>query len=188
MYEDQMRQQNKKLQGLPRMDALAQGIVTNLKKLQDELHDFVSEPDLAQRLKLSEMKQEIAIMEQRIKAKDGYRYDRREGLIREIPEYLVMHVLTEDDVKDMIDSVITALEASQDSDILFLDLEGVDIGRNGTLDLMQMHVPASGTAYIIYIHQLLGKAFTTSGHHHAKTFKDLLESTTVRKGLLGRPL
>ena len=68
-------------------------------------------------------------------------------------------------------------EASQ---LLFVDLEGVNLGRVGTVAIMQMLVPPSPIVYLIDVHVLGAKAFEVTMDDNT-SLKSILESKSVFK-------
>lgn len=65
----------------------------------------------------------------------------------------------------------------------FLDLEGQNLGRNGTLDILQLYHRNSHTTYLIRVHKLGHDAFDTPGTETAMTLRDLLENVFIPKVL-----
>lgn len=63
---------------------------------------------------------------------------------------------------------------------LFLDLEGVDLGRNGTISIIQAFVQPLNHVYLIDIHVLGATAFSTPSST-GPTLKSILESADVPK-------
>lgn len=63
---------------------------------------------------------------------------------------------------------------------LYIDLEGENLSRHGTLDILQLHVLPSDRTYLIDIKVLHHNAFSTPGTC-GFTFKDLLESPDIPK-------
>ncbi|KAK4245446.1 ribonuclease H-like domain-containing protein [Corynascus novoguineensis] len=64
---------------------------------------------------------------------------------------------------------------------LYIDLEGVKLSRHGTISLLQIYVLPRRQAYLIDIHILGEKTFSTSSLTTGRTFKDILESSTIPK-------
>ena len=66
---------------------------------------------------------------------------------------------------------------------LYLDLEGVNLSRHGTISILQIHVSPIHQTYLIDIHTLASTAFTTPGATTTLTLKHILESPTTPKVL-----
>ena len=64
---------------------------------------------------------------------------------------------------------------------LFLDLEGVNLGRHGTLSIIQLFVHPLNHVYLIDIHVLGSTAFSTPSSTTGRTLKSILESADVPK-------
>ncbi|KAK4666161.1 hypothetical protein QC763_608330 [Podospora pseudopauciseta] len=64
---------------------------------------------------------------------------------------------------------------------LYIDLEGVNLSRHGTISILQIYVLPLRRAYLIDIHILGEKAFSTLSSTTGRTFKDILESETIPK-------
>jgi exonuclease 3'-5' domain-containing protein 1 len=63
---------------------------------------------------------------------------------------------------------------------LYVDLEGVQLSRKGTISILQILVLPTNDTHLIDIHVLQDKAFTTPGST-GLTLKDVLESSTIPK-------
>lgn len=66
---------------------------------------------------------------------------------------------------------------------LYLDLEGKDLGRDGTIEIIQVYVLPLQHTYLIDIHVLGTAAFTTPSATPSSTttLKDILESSSIPK-------
>lgn len=65
---------------------------------------------------------------------------------------------------------------------LYIDLEGINPSRDGSISILQLFVMPTRRTYLIDIHTLREKAFSTSGTKGC-TFKDILESYATPKVL-----
>jgi exonuclease 3'-5' domain-containing protein 1 len=63
---------------------------------------------------------------------------------------------------------------------LFLDLEGVQLSRHGSISILQVHICTDDRTYLIDIHTLGDKAFSTSGAG-GETLKGIQESEFIPK-------
>ncbi|KAI0391783.1 hypothetical protein F5Y17DRAFT_387930 [Xylariaceae sp. FL0594] len=66
---------------------------------------------------------------------------------------------------------------------LYLDLEGVNLSRHGTLSILQIHVRTTSKTYLVAVKTLQHAAFTTRGPRSGTTLKAILESPTILKVL-----
>ncbi|KAK4665458.1 hypothetical protein QC763_0062660 [Podospora pseudopauciseta] len=64
---------------------------------------------------------------------------------------------------------------------LYIDLEGVNLSRHGTISILQICVLPRRQAYLADIHILGEKAFCAPSSATGRTFKDILESETIPK-------
>jgi exonuclease 3'-5' domain-containing protein 1 len=64
---------------------------------------------------------------------------------------------------------------------VYFDVEGVNLGRNGTVSLLQMYVVPARHVYLFDIYMLGSKAFTTPEAKTGMTLHSFLESPTRRK-------
>ncbi|VBB73181.1 Putative protein of unknown function [Podospora comata] len=86
---------------------------------------------------------------------------------------------TTDRLSALLDDLIN-LPTSPPS--LYLDLEGEDLSRRGTIAILQIHVHPVNETYLVDIHTLQNQAFKTSSISDTKkTLKSLLESPSVPK-------
>ena len=63
---------------------------------------------------------------------------------------------------------------------LYIDLEGVNLSRSGSISILQVFVLPIRRTYLIDIHTLGNKAFSTAGAQ-GRTFKEILESGVIPK-------
>ncbi|KAK8869150.1 3' 5' exonuclease [Apiospora arundinis] len=64
---------------------------------------------------------------------------------------------------------------------LFLDLEGVNLSRHGSISILQIFVRPQNRTYLVDVHTLGNRAFSTPGKACKETLKGLLESDTIPK-------
>ncbi|CAI7597102.1 unnamed protein product [Penicillium pancosmium] len=65
---------------------------------------------------------------------------------------------------------------------LYFDLEGVNLGRAGSISLLLLHVAPRSTTYIIDVH-VLGAAVFSTRHNTRASLKIILESPDIPKGI-----
>jgi exonuclease 3'-5' domain-containing protein 1 len=63
---------------------------------------------------------------------------------------------------------------------IYMDLEGVNLGRNGSISIIQLYLPPKSQVYLIDIHVLGMTAFSTPGSN-GQTLKSILESASILK-------
>lgn len=80
-------------------------------------------------------------------------------------------------VADLIDT-LTDLPTSPPS--LYVDIEGVHLSRHGSISILQLLVSPDNRTYLIDIHTLGDKAFSTAGAT-GQTLKGILESDSIPK-------
>lgn len=81
-------------------------------------------------------------------------------------------------IKDMIDD-IQDLPTSPPS--LYLDLEGIDLSRDGTIALLQLFVSPKSKVYIVDVYRLGTIAFYTPGSDNITSFRSILCSPDIPK-------
>ncbi|KAI0537486.1 ribonuclease H-like protein [Xylaria digitata] len=64
---------------------------------------------------------------------------------------------------------------------LYIDLEGVNLSRHGTISILQIHVRTTGQNYLVDVKTLGEVVFLTRGIHTCTTLKDILESPSILK-------
>lgn len=85
------------------------------------------------------------------------------------------------DTEQGVYALIQEIEASSlDHPFLFLDLEGVSLGRHGTISILQVLVPPSRTVRLLDVHVLSNLVFSTKGNTSI-SLKYILESTKYPK-------
>ncbi|KAF3905319.1 hypothetical protein ABW20_dc0110319 [Dactylellina cionopaga] len=94
-----------------------------------------------------------------------------------VPENPYTLVSTVSDLSSVID-LLAPLPTSPPS--LFIDLEGINLCRYGTISILTIYVAPLSTTYLIDVHTLQSLAFTTAGATHTtKTLKSILEDPAV---------
>ncbi|KAL2845522.1 ribonuclease H-like domain-containing protein [Aspergillus pseudoustus] len=105
-------------------------------------------------------------------------------------------VSTADDVRELINSLERLPNEGPPS--IYIDLEGVNLGRDGTVSILQMYVLPYGRTYLVDVHTMKGEAFTTRGGgsgpggngcgdvlagraENGRTLKDILEDPNIKK-------
>jgi exonuclease 3'-5' domain-containing protein 1 len=63
---------------------------------------------------------------------------------------------------------------------LYIDLEGVNLSRQGSISILQIHVAPTKKSYLIDVHSLGSKAFDTSGKLD-HTLRSVLQSRSIPK-------
>ena len=85
-------------------------------------------------------------------------------------------------IVDSTPSVLALLEAVQDlprsTESLYIDLEGIKLSRHGTISLLTVFVEPKNHVYLIDVHTLKSRAFTTATIT-GLTLKSILESPTI---------
>src|SRR2546421_7794707 len=66
---------------------------------------------------------------------------------------------------------------------IFIDLEGVNLGREGELCLLAIHHTISKRSFVIDVHCLGASAFSTPASDGTTTLKTILESPIIAKGI-----
>jgi exonuclease 3'-5' domain-containing protein 1 len=85
------------------------------------------------------------------------------------------------DTEKGVCALIQEIEASSlDHPFLFLDLEGVSLGRHGTISILQILVPPSRTVYLLDIHILGNLVFSTKSNT-GTSLKAILKSSKYPK-------
>jgi exonuclease 3'-5' domain-containing protein 1 len=64
---------------------------------------------------------------------------------------------------------------------LYLDLEGVNLSRHGSVSVLQIYVKARDCTYLIDVHMLQQRAFSTVGAKSGKALKGILEDPAIEK-------
>ncbi|KAL5335731.1 ribonuclease H-like domain-containing protein [Aspergillus crustosus] len=65
---------------------------------------------------------------------------------------------------------------------LYIDLEGVNLSRHGTISILQIYVSPLDKTYLVDVHTLKEEAFSTKSASASETaLKDILESSSIPK-------
>ncbi|PTU20307.1 hypothetical protein P175DRAFT_0517274 [Aspergillus ochraceoroseus IBT 24754] len=86
-------------------------------------------------------------------------------------------VSTNADVAELVELL---KKVPADPPSLFIDLEGVDLSRHGTISLLQIFALPQKQTHLVDIHKLKESAFTQASVSGA-TLKDILESHSIKK-------
>jgi exonuclease 3'-5' domain-containing protein 1 len=82
-------------------------------------------------------------------------------------------------LKVLLAHIAECVRVEQDQ-LLFIDLEGVNLSRLGAVAILQLLMPPSPTVYLIDVHVLGAKAFKVAMNDNT-TLKSVLESKTIFK-------
>lgn len=66
---------------------------------------------------------------------------------------------------------------------IYLDLEGENLSRHGTLSLIQIYISTTNEVYLVDVHTLGKVAFLTQGTNSPNTLKYILESSEIQKAI-----
>lgn len=84
------------------------------------------------------------------------------------------------DTVELVQQLVEEIASRETKPLIFVDLEGVNLSRDGSVAIMQVLVPPSPTVYLIDVHVLEEKAFET-GTRNDVTWKEILESDSYAK-------
>lgn len=93
-----------------------------------------------------------------------------------------MPVIVVDDDQKLQALINTIQNRPTQQNFVFLDLEGINLGRNGSIAIIQVLLPPNPTVYFVDVHTLQNKAFETS-NDDGHTFQSILESPDIPKVL-----
>jgi exonuclease 3'-5' domain-containing protein 1 len=91
--------------------------------------------------------------------------------------YTTIFIDTESTVSNMMDE-LNDLPSTPPP--LFIDLEGVNLGRHGAVSILQIFVSPKNCVYLVDVFTLRDKAFSTPGKK-GLTLKDILQTPTITK-------
>jgi exonuclease 3'-5' domain-containing protein 1 len=80
----------------------------------------------------------------------------------------------------MMDALLVSKDAFR-RPRLYLDLEGNDLGREGTLDIVQLYDLPSSQLYLIHVHKLGDAVFHTPSQTSNMSLREILESGKITK-------
>ncbi|KAL8705587.1 MAG: hypothetical protein Q9201_001328 [Fulgogasparrea decipioides] len=96
-----------------------------------------------------------------------------------VPQAITSRFIDSSDlVRNLIDTIVN-LPTSPPS--LYLDLEGVKLGRQGSISILQIFAVPADCVYLIDVHILKSHAFQTPGTDGQTTLNSILESDNVPK-------
>jgi exonuclease 3'-5' domain-containing protein 1 len=81
------------------------------------------------------------------------------------------NIVTRDAVAKLIDDIVNATKTP----FIFVDLEGINLSRQGSISIMQLLMPPAPVVHLVDVFRLQGHAFDTVGTTE-NTLRDLLES------------
>lgn len=85
------------------------------------------------------------------------------------------------DTEAKVSTLVTSIVARPSKQhLIFIDLEGVDLSRHGSVSIMQVLLPPEPTVHLVDVHVLGVKAFT-AGNADGVTLQSLLESNEMPK-------
>ncbi|KAG6152621.1 hypothetical protein E4U37_003741 [Claviceps purpurea] len=77
-------------------------------------------------------------------------------------------------------TLINLIDSIKNLPTLYVDLEGCQLSRNGTISIVTIYATTLATAYIVDVHKLGKSAFTTA-NTTGTTLKAILESANIKK-------
>ncbi|KAE8450344.1 hypothetical protein EG329_006418 [Mollisiaceae sp. DMI_Dod_QoI] len=83
----------------------------------------------------------------------------------------------ERDLLPLLDSIANL---TVDPPSLYMDLEGIDLGRHGSMSILSLYIAPTQKTYLIDIHRLGSAAFSIT-NNSGTTLKTVLESSTIPK-------
>lgn len=159
-----------------------QQVRKNLNTIRMNVRYHVHNPQLLQDLKIAELRTQLDEIEARATTQDTTEPHRNVRPYDRLPTPEVLIVDTTPLLVDMVNDIISTKKiAIPSTPLLFMDSEGVDLGRKGSLTIMQVYIPASNKVYLIDVQTLGVQTFTTVGTTETTTFEDLLESRDLVK-------
>ncbi|KFY22597.1 hypothetical protein V493_06489 [Pseudogymnoascus sp. VKM F-4281 (FW-2241)] len=93
------------------------------------------------------------------------------------PESHITVIDSKESLIPLLDS-ITSLAVEPPS--LYINLEGIAVGRNGSISILSLHIAPTRETYLIDIHSLQKTAFSTTTAS-GNSLKNILESPTIPK-------
>jgi exonuclease 3'-5' domain-containing protein 1 len=85
---------------------------------------------------------------------------------------------SESAVSDVIDTLV-GLPVEPPS--IYVDLEGIKLSRQGTISILQIYVQPQDHTYLLDVHHLQHKAFSTTGKQSKTCLKAILEAKDIPK-------
>jgi exonuclease 3'-5' domain-containing protein 1 len=92
------------------------------------------------------------------------------------PSYTVVD--SEVALSEMVDTLV-GLPVNPPS--IYADLEGINLSRQGTISILQLYVLPKDHTYLVDVHQLQDKTFTTLGMNSDTCLKTILEKKDIPK-------
>lgn len=160
-------------------------VCSNLDVVRKHIRYHVDQPNLLKDLKIDEIRKQLDEIEARATTRDTSEPHKNVKPLDAVPEPEVSLVDTNEGVAALVDTIVEVQQQSlSDCPILFIDSEGVNLGRHGTLSLLQIYLPYKDQVYIIDIQVLMSQAFDTAGKiNEHETLRFLLEAPLVHKAL-----
>jgi exonuclease 3'-5' domain-containing protein 1 len=85
------------------------------------------------------------------------------------------------DTRTAIASLVTSLsDLPTHPPSLYVDIEGINLSRHGSISILQIHVHPTNETYLVDVHTLKDEAFSTSASN-GHTLKSILESEEIPK-------
>lgn len=85
------------------------------------------------------------------------------------------------DSKESVSSMVDVLlDQPTSPPCLYIDLEGINLSRQGTISILQIYVQSKQQTYLVDVHLLGAESFSTAGSSNM-TLKSILESAAIPK-------
>ncbi|PPJ54328.1 hypothetical protein CBER1_06115 [Cercospora berteroae] len=169
-----------------------EGVIVNLSKITEASYR-VMRPTLYTDASFDALTAEFGALLTALKEQKRPMQGDVEGLIpysnrpkEPLPETEIIMIDAVESVAEMIDTITSCLSENSHSSAtepaLAIDLEGVSLGRDGDISILQIYLPPLKTCYLLDLFTLKSSAFSTPGRVNPKTtLTSLLEAPDVKK-------
>ncbi|KAJ8133014.1 hypothetical protein O1611_g609 [Lasiodiplodia mahajangana] len=90
--------------------------------------------------------------------------------------YIIVDTVT--GISSLVDT-LSGLPSTPPS--IYIDIEGPNLSRHGSISIIQIHIPTTGQNYLVDVTTLKEAAFSTPGTQTPSTLKGVLESPSIPK-------
>ncbi|KAK6395241.1 hypothetical protein LTR65_000711 [Meristemomyces frigidus] len=123
-------------------------------------------------------------MRMRKETKDTSKPSKELQAVMLVPTPTTVIIEAVEQLQNMIDTIIRLPMPSTSAPTVYVDCEGLDLGRNGTLGMVNIYIPQADIVYLINVSTLEHQAFsTTAGDQAYRSLKGILEDSSVSKGI-----
>ena len=166
---------------------LLNSVMSNLATLRLDIHKYVGSPDFDSTGQI----EEIAFLANDVLDRKVYKVDiepvaKYNEPVCEVPDPYISVIDRLEDVPQMVDTIVkeTLLSGTGDqSPSIYVDCEGENLGRDGTLTHINLYLPKQNEAFILDVDITGDTALRIAGKRNQRDLASILKDSDIKKAI-----